>query len=416
MNGSRYRWVVLFLCWSVFVMTSVDRASWGPAALPIGESLGVPLAALGVFASTYFIGHILSNAIGGVLLDWLGGRSVLGVSAMFAGGLTVLFGSTNSIPMGLAIQGCLGLAAGVDFSAGFKFISLWFTPERSSLAAGLFTTGGTVGIAVANSVVPHLIASSGWPTSYRLFGAITIGLGVLCLVFLRVPDQHEPRAGAERQARLAVRPLLGNRNLLLLAVVGFLAFWATGGFATWANTLMIKGVGIAPADAGFVLVLASMVSLTTKPLLGVLIDLRGWGRRTPTALILAALGVVLLLFGTGSSYSDFLWFGVALGFTLYTYVPLLGSMVAKFAGPQLAGSAVGLLNAVWQMGTMIVPTVLGLVFQASGSFYLAFATLAAGPLLAAVAMMFVIEKQTGLPQPNHPAPAVPTEHPAKGPQ
>jgi hypothetical protein len=50
---SPYRWVVLLLCWLGFVLTSVDRSAWGPSSLEVGQSLAVPLASLGVFATAY---------------------------------------------------------------------------------------------------------------------------------------------------------------------------------------------------------------------------------------------------------------------------------------------------------------------------------------------------------------------------
>lgn len=59
---NRYRWVVLVLCWLAFTMTSVDRSTWGPASVFVGEDLGVPLASLGVFATAYYIGYVCSNA------------------------------------------------------------------------------------------------------------------------------------------------------------------------------------------------------------------------------------------------------------------------------------------------------------------------------------------------------------------
>jgi nitrate/nitrite transporter NarK len=49
-------------------------------------------------------------------------------------------------------------------------------------------------------------------------------------------------------------------------------------------------------------------------------------------------------------------------------------------------------NAVWQLGSVIVPVAIGAVFQMTGSFRAAFAALAAGPLAGAVLMSFVRER------------------------
>jgi nitrate/nitrite transporter NarK len=66
-------------------------------------------------------------------------------------------------------------------------------------------------------------------------------------------------------------------------------------------------------------------------------------------------------------------------------------MVAESSGALLAGSAAGILNSFWQLGSVIVPLVVGIVFQASASFEAAFATLAAGPACAAIVLLFVRE-------------------------
>ena len=66
--------MVLLLCWFAFTMTSVDRSTWGPSSVFVGESLTVPLASLGIFATTYYIGYVVSNAGGGFLTDKIGGR------------------------------------------------------------------------------------------------------------------------------------------------------------------------------------------------------------------------------------------------------------------------------------------------------------------------------------------------------
>jgi nitrate/nitrite transporter NarK len=71
--------------------------------------------------------------------------------------------------------------------------------------------------------------------------------------------------------------------------------------------------------------------------------------------------------------------------------------VVELAGPRAAGSATGLTNALWQLGNVTVPVVVGTVFQATHSFYAAFVTLAAGPLFGAFMMLAVRERRAGIP-------------------
>ena len=388
---SPYRWLVLLLSWAAFTLTSVDRSTWGPASASVGESLAVPIAALGTFATAYYIGYVLSNLGGGFLVDWLGGRLVMSVSGIGAGLAMIVFGSTTSVAVGLAIQALVGLLAGVDFAAGLKLLATWFPVEKRGFAVGIFVTATSLGTVIANAVVPTLIINSGWGAAYHLFGAVTIVIGGACAIFVR-----NGNVTTHDQARVVrqlpnVRPLLRNRDLLLLGLAGFGGLWGTYGFVTWSNTLMTKGSGISPVNAGVVLVLFSGIAVGIKPIIGWIVDKLGIGLRVPTVILLAFFGVMLLVFGNLNSYTQFLWVAPLVGIGAYAYTPLTTALIPLLAGSKTAGSAAGAVNAFWQLGSVTVPTVIGLVYAANGSFVLAFATLAAGPIIGAVIAFFIRE-------------------------
>ncbi|GGL37023.1 MFS transporter [Nocardia jinanensis] len=383
---TRYRWVVLTLCWAAFTMTSVDRATWGPAAGSVGDDLGVAVAGLGVFATTYYIGYVVSNAIGGFIADWIGARLTVGASILLSGGFMLAFGEADSHAMGLLFQACIGLCAGAEVGGGVKLITSWFAPQRRGFAMGVFMTATSLGLVVANAVVPRLIESHSWRTSYHLFGLISIVVGVLCLILLR-PGPLVARAGSGGTPNL--RPLLGNRGLLLLALAGFGALWGTYGFITWSNLLMVKGVGIDPVRAGTVVVIFGAVAVFSKPLIGLLGDALGLSRRRLTIAILVAFTTCLIIFSFANTATQFLWIAPFLGITAYIYSPVMMAMIPTLSGAELAGTATGGVNAFWQLGSTVVPAVVGLVFSASGSFQLVFLVLAAGPCLAIVPMFFI---------------------------
>src|SRR5882757_1423272 len=372
-----YRWVVLLLSWAAFTMTSVDRSTWGPASASVGEHLGVSLAGLGVFATSYYIGYVISNAGGGVLTDWLGGRVVLSCTLFAAGGFMILFGESTSAALGITFQACVGVFAGCDYSAGVKLISQWFPSKDRGFAMGVFMTATSLGTVIANAVVPSLIAASGWRTSYQVFGIASMVVAVLCFVFLRNGTRTE---GEPRQLP-GLGPLLRNRDLLLLGVAGFGGMWGTYGFITWSNSLMTKGSGVSSVQAGGVVVIFGISAVIAKPFIGMVSDLFGARRKVPTMVVLGSFVVTLLLFGSASSLTAYLWIAPFLGVAAYVYSPLMVALIPQLAGVRLAGTAAGATNAFWQLGSTVVPVVLGVVFQSTHSFFAAFATLAAGPLL-----------------------------------
>ncbi|WP_139006309.1 MFS transporter [Arthrobacter crystallopoietes] len=387
-----YRWLVLVLCWVAFTMTSVDRSTWGPASIFIGEDLGVPLASLGLFATFYYIGYVASNAGSGFLTDKVGGRLLIAVSLVGAGASMMFFGSTTSAAIGMGVQALIGLFAGAEYAAGIKLISSWFRPEELGKAMGIYTSATSLGVVVANTAVPYLIEHYSWHASYLLFGGISIVAGVVCYAILR-PGPVVTRKTRAAGGRSALRELARNKNLLLLALAGFGGFWGTYGFITWSNALMIKGHGIDPAVAGGIVAIYAALGVLGKPLIGWIADKFNGARRIPAMVVLGCFSIMLVVFGLLDNAMAFFLAAPLLGLGAYCYLPLIVALVPRLVSSNVVGSAAGMTNAMWQIGSVLVPLAVGAVFAATdNSFMAALLTLAAGPFLGMIIMYFVNER------------------------
>ena len=129
---------------------------------------------------------------------------------------------------------------------------------------------------------------------YHVLGIITLCIGVLAFVLLRDRPSSEPIASTPPAP---LWPLLRDRNVILLGLTGFAAFWGTWGFTFWANALMIRGHGLSAVEAGFVMSLVGIAAIVGKPLMGFISD---WCGRPKwlTIGILNLFAVMLLVFGT----------------------------------------------------------------------------------------------------------------------
>lgn len=388
-----YRWVVLLLCWLGFVLTSVDRSAWGPSSLEVGQSLAVPLASLGVFATCYYIGYVISNAGAGILIDRLGGRFLIAVSLIGAGVFMFAFGSTRSATIGIAVQGMIGLFAGAEYSAGIKLLASWFRPRELGKVMGIYTSATALGVLIANTVVPRLISHYDWTVSYHVFGGISIIIGIGCYLILRPGPVFvvPPKEVEESQSRFAA--LVRNKDLVLLALAGFGGFWGTYGFVIWSNALMVKGRGIPPTTAGTIVAIFAAMGVFGKPLMGWISDKFNGARRVPAMAMLGLFAVMLIVFGLIKGELGFILAAPLLGLAAYCYLPMIVALVPRLVGSELVGTAAGMTNAFWQIGSVLVPVAVGAVFSLTGqSFIAALATLAAGPLVGCLAMYFVNER------------------------
>jgi sugar phosphate permease len=385
---SPYRWMVLLVAWIAFLLSFIDRLAWASVAVLVGESLGLTVAALGVFFTAFYVGYVASNAMGGFFVDRFGARVVLVLGLVLLGLFTGCFSYVRSVGAGIMLQALMGLAAGVDYAACIKLLTAWFGIHEHGRAIGFFLTATSLGVVATNLIVPSLLKAFGWGGVYKGLGAITMAWSVITFLILRVAPSGAAEKSIEKPDFSA---LFRNRDLLILAAAGFGGLWGAWGVAFWANALLVKGRGFSVDEAALVVALFGTGAVVAKPLVGLISDLLGGIRKVPTVICLAGFVVMLLVFGALRTWTAFLLTAPLLGVFAFVYSPLMAASITELAGQQLAGSAAGLTNAFWQLGSAIVPLAVGAVYHASNSFYAAFITLAVGPLLGAVAMLFVRE-------------------------
>ena len=386
-SAPAWRWGVLGVAWLGLLLTFVDRLLWGNVAVTVGHALALPMAALGVFVTAFYIGYVLANALGGIAGDRLGPRALLALSLLPLGLATAAFGFTTSAAWGLAFQALMGLAAGLAYSNCIKLVMSWFPRSERGRAMGLLTTATSLGVVVCNATVPTLMAVYTWQGVYWLFGAITFVVGLMVWALLGRPAPFAPPA-RPGSSWAETRALLANRNLLVLAAAGFGAMWATWGFTFWANALMIRGYHLTSLQAGGIVSLFGLGAVLSKPLVGLLSDALGGNRKKPLVILcFLGLAVALTVFGQLDSLGAFRIAAPFLGVFAFVYTPLMAALVGEAAGIGRSAAATGLTNAVWQLGSVIVPSVIGVLYQATASFTVAFAALAVGPLLAALCML-----------------------------
>jgi len=387
-EGPAYRWVILFIAWIAFLLSFIDRLAWANVAVSVGESLGLAVAALGVFVTAFYVGYVTSNAIGGFFVDRFGGRLMLTLGLVLLGLFTYCFSYVRSVGAGIVLQALMGLAAGVDYAACIKLLTAWFGIRDRGRAVGLFLTATSLGVVTTNLIVPRLFKDFGWGGVYQGLGAMTMACGIITFLVLRDTPYGAPESGVEKPNFAA---LLHDRNLLFLAAAGFGALWGTWGVAFWANALLVKGHGFSVEKAGLIVALFGVGAVVAKPLVGLISDWLGGIRKVPILICLVGFVVMLLVFGALRTATAFMLMAPLLGVFAFVYSPLMAALIAEVAGRRLAGSATGFTNALWQLGSAIVPLAVGAVYHASNSFYAAFITLAAGPLLGTIAMLLVRE-------------------------
>lgn len=297
----------------------------------------------------------------GALTDRFGGRIMFtAVTAVVI--LPVLFlSAVESYPALLLGGFVLGLG-GASFAIGIPFVNQWVAPERRGLALGVYGAGNG-GTAVAGFLSPSIADQFGRPAAFLVVAVVLAVVAVVFALFARdVPDR--PRAaGTARQRLAAAFALPMARDLAMLYAITFGGFVAFGAYMpTFLVDVYDLEVGDAARRAAGFIVLATLA----RPVGGALADRFGGDRVVTWSLVVTGVFAIVtafeppILLGTVA----LLTIAAALGVGNGGVFALVGRRIPSAQ----VGAVTGLVGAAGGMGGFLPPIIMGLVFQATGSY------------------------------------------------
>ncbi|HEY3423847.1 MAG TPA: MFS transporter [Negativicutes bacterium] len=378
---------LLFIVWAAFALSFTDRMSWPPIMPLAMRELGMTGAQAGSYMTSFYVGYVLTQLPGGLLNDRFGYRKILLASFLVMGCFTMLMGTVTSYEQGLVYRFIAGVGSGAVFSACIKAILDWYPAKIRGTVMGIFTTANVSGMAIVNLTIPTVAAYYSWQAAFLITGGITLLMLLPALFLVKEQTTVAPTKVVPAQFWRDIRELMRNKNLVIMALVGFTQMWGTLGTATWANTYMNKVLHLSLVETGGIFSLFSILGFLCKPIGGVLADYivsKGGKKHMIIFYSFLLFGVMEILFGMNTSIP-----------MLYVIVPVLG-IAAAIAGPvmdvtmgevvprHLVGTAIGFGNTIWQIGSIIAPLAVGVILDISNNYFYVFVVLGIAPIIGAL--------------------------------
>jgi len=386
LNFSKFQIMVLLILWSAFLFSFVDRLAWAPVIPLAAKALSLNAREAGSYMSAFYFGYILTQLPGGYLADRFGYRKILLCSFFIMGFFTMLMGTVSNFWQGFFYRIFAGMGSGAIFSACVKGIFDWFSEKNRYTAMGFFMTASSVGVFLVNIIVPTVAKFYGWNASFYAAGLLPIITLFFAYFFLRensILNDTRSIASFVNDVKL----LLKNKEFMLTGLAGFFAMWATWGTATWANSYLNRGLGLTLVQAGFFMSAFGITALICKPIAGILTDITGWKKKNILFFMLILFFIFLVIFGMNRSVFALYFLAPILGILAFVYSPVMNTFVGELVDKRNIGVAMGLINAIWQLGSLISPLAVGFVLDLTHSYLYAFLTLGSGPLLGAIIML-----------------------------
>lgn len=409
-----FRWTVCGLLFAATTINYMDRQVLGILAPTLERALGwneIEYARIVMaFQAAYAVGLLGF----GQLIDRIGTRHGYAVS-IFAWSLAAM---AHALARGVwgfgAARFALGIGEAGNFPAAVKAVTEWFPRRERALATGLFNSGCNVGAILAPLLVPWITLRFGWQMAFLALG----GIGFVWLGFwywLYGQPLESRRVSAEELDHIQSDPpdppgeqipwrrLLGYRQTWAFVVgMSFSApiWWF---YLYWLPKFLNKQYGLDLATMGPPLVVIYTMSTVGGIgggwLSGVLLK-RGWtlNASRKTALLVCALCVVPVVFAARASH---LWLATLLiGLAASAHqgwAANLYTLVSDLFPKQAVASVVGLGGMFGSISAVAFSQSVGLILQATGSYWALFIAAGSAYLLALLIMQLLIPTMNPAP-------------------
>lgn len=354
----------------------ISRQVWSSAIASENtlSSLGITALQAGGIATAFYIGYVASNFFSGFIIDKFGTRFSLALTAVGTGIATLLIPVCTGYWAMFILRVLAGIFAGPLFSCIVKCNYGYFPDRLRAIMTGFLGSGASIGTAIASIWFTPMVAQKGYKIAFTYAGITTLAVGII--VYLLVKDQgvmkpiHKMESLSEEDKKNATQnavKVFMQKDFLIGCVTHFLCLCATTGMNTWMLAYLIKGKGMEAAVAGLVFGSSSMVGLVSGTAAGALSDLL----KTRKWLLVVSAPVTFALFMMFLRIDSIVGLTVVfiiLKFTQSFVGTASNTMQSERAKGPYSGKVMGWYNAICQLGSVVMPTVLGGVLTRTGDY------------------------------------------------
>lgn len=394
------RWLLLAGVWLCYASFGLVATSLAPLVPVIEADLGLSHAAMGSVLGVWQLVYIFAAVPCGLLLDRLGPRHAIALGGAFIAASAFGRSAATGYPSLILGVALFGIGGPLVSAGAPKIVTALFRGSQRGLAMGIYMTGPAIG-GIVSLTLTHsvLLPSFG---SWRTVLAVWAGVALLASsLWWIVGAFGGPVVSAAPRAATAPGQWATLRSLLRIPAVPLLLAMAVGlfsfnhGLNNWLPELLRAG-GLGLVEAGYWAAIPTAVGIASSlsiPRLAT--PPRRY--RILFGLSLAAFAASLLLQTTAPQtlVPGLLLQGVVRA-SLMT-VLILTMVELPEIGEARAGAASGLFFSAAEVGGVLGPLGLGLLYDATGSFTSGLFTLsgiAAALCLATIRLAAIARRPT----------------------
>ncbi|MFJ3057640.1 MFS transporter [Herbaspirillum sp. NPDC087042] len=377
-------WKIIPFVFILYIISYLDRANIGYAALQMNKELALSAEAFGFISGIFFIGYFLFEVPSNVMLNKFGARRWIARILLSWGVVSVACGFVQSANQLYVLRFLLGVSEAGFFPGIIVYLTYWFRQKELATTVALFTSAIPVsyiiGAPLSTWIMDHVhwFGWSGWRWMLLLEGVPAIVGGLFCYFYLidrpqdarwLTPAEKDWIAGElerDRQAKPEARHLstmktLSNPRVLYLSFIYFVYQCGSLGIGYWMPQI-IKGFSdqLSHTQIGLIAMI---------PYLFATIVMVFWSRSSdqrverrlhsaiPLAMAALALGSIAHV---GNPYLATLLISVSLA-GLYAFKSPFWALPTLFLSRETAAVSIAVINSVGNLGGFVGPSLIGYV-------------------------------------------------------
>jgi ACS family sodium-dependent inorganic phosphate cotransporter len=381
----------VLLCFFATFICYIDRVNISVAIIPMAKQFGWTDTERGIVLSSFFVGYLVTQVLGGSLAARLGGKAVLGFGVLWWSLFTLLtpLSAMTSFPVLIAARILMGLGEGVAFPATYNLLGRWVPPEERTRAASFNLSAIPMGTLAAVSTTPIIAVTFGWPAVFYIFG----GVGFVWFIFwwfiaadrpetpadAGLPEDAGPSARDDAEERgIPWRRILRQKAVWAIIVAHFCNNWGLYVLLAWMPSYFSSQLGIDLRSVWIYISLPWVAMFLAGNLAGWLGDWLvsygfsvTWVRKSLQVVGSAAPALALMaLAGTHDADTAVTLLTVALGLGAFSFAGFASNHLD--VSPRHAGAIFGISNTAGTMPGIIGVALTGFLVDHTGSYASAF--------------------------------------------
>jgi MFS family permease len=402
------RWLrIIPIALLMYTISFINRTNISLALPAITRDLHLSPSQAGEVAGVFFWGYLLLQIPGGFIAERWGAKRLISVMLATWGLCAIACGLAQTWQQLLIMRFLLGVAEGSVYPATLVLISHWFPQDERARANGFWNLCLPIAVIFSSPLSGWILDQWDWRVMLVASGLVPFFWLVLWLMFIEdSPAKAKWISPAERdyleqalvnEQRLrkptqgAYMQTLLQTQVLIMVGIYFCFIFSSIGMVFWLPTVLAAESGGSNLLVSVLYVVPFVVGAVVMVTNSLHSD-RSQERRVHVSIPLFGGGLFLIAADVIAGHSPLLayFFLCLAGMGLFGPLGPFWAIPSETLPRNIAGSAMGLINAVGSLGGYFGPLAVGYLERQTGNYHLAFGALALVMLLGG-ALSFLLE-------------------------